>query len=784
MTDGTRASAPPASASSPARRVGDPEITPTVVAEHGLSEHEYALILEILGRVPTFTELGVFSALWSEHCGYKNSRPLLREFPTTAPWVLQGPGENAGVIEIGDGYAVAFKIESHNHPSAVEPYQGAATGVGGILRDVFTMGARPIAVLDSLRFGSLTRPRVRYLFAGVVKGIGDYGNCVGIPNIGGEVFFDDAYEGNPLVNAMAIGLMKTGELIRAEASGPGNPIMAVGARTGRDGIHGATFASEELTAESEARRPQVQVGDPFTEKLLLEASLELIRSGHIVGIQDMGAAGLASSSTEMAARAGTGVDIDTALVPVREPGMTPYEILLSETQERMLVVARAGHEDEVRRILGKWELEAAVIGHVTADGLYRVRENGVVVCEVPGHPLVTGCPTYVRDGREAQEVAFLRAWQGEDRDNSPGATHPKRMLLRLLGSPNIASKRWVYDQYDSTVRTNTVLGPGGDAGVLRIRGTKRGLAATVDCNGRYVYLNPRRGGMIAVAEAARNLVCVGARPRAVTDNLNFGNPLKPEVYYQFRESVLGIAEACRVFETPVVGGNVSFYNESPTGAIYPTPVIGMVGVLEDVEKHVGMGFRDAGDAIILLGENTPELGGSEYLKVAHGLVAGDAPRVDLARERSLQAAMLELADAGLAKSAHDTAEGGLAVCLAESVLADPDRMPGVSVELDDDVPLAALLFGEAQGRIVVSCEAAAAGRVLDIAARHGLPARVIGRVEAPGAPFAMGLGDASFSVPAEALAEVYFGAIPRLMERGSAGAVSTMVDAEHSAAPR
>jgi phosphoribosylformylglycinamidine synthase subunit PurL len=749
----------------PAPRAGDPPITPALVAEHNLSEAEYELILGILGRAPTYTELGVFSALWSEHCGYKNSRPLLREFPTKAPWVLQGPGENAGVIDIGDGYAVAFKIESHNHPSAVEPYQGAATGVGGILRDVFTMGARPIAVLDSLRFGSLTHPRVRYLFAGVVKGIGDYGNCVGVPNIGGEVYFDDAYEGNPLVNAMAIGLMKTDELIRGFASGPGNPLMAVGAKTGRDGIHGATFASEELTAESEARRPQVQVGDPFTEKLLLEASLELIRSGHIVGIQDMGAAGLASSSTEMAARAGTGVDIDTALVPVREPGMTPYEILLSETQERMLVVAKQGHEDDVRRILHKWELDAAVIGHVTDDGLYRVRENGVVVCEVPGEPLVTGCPTYTRDGREAHEVAFLRAWRGEDPASSPGSAHPKRTLLRLLGSPNIASRRWVYEQYDSTVRTNTVVGPGGDAGVLRIRGTNKGIAATVDCNGRYVYLNPRRGGMIAVAEAARNLVCVGARPRAVTDNLNFGNPLKPEVYYQFRESVLGIAEACRHFDTPVVGGNVSFYNESPTGAIYPTPVIGMVGVLDDVTKYVSLGFKDEGDAVLLLGTNTAELGGSEYLKVAHGLVAGDAPRLDLAREKALQDTLLELADARLLKSAHDTAEGGLAVSLAESVLVDEDRTPGVTIELDDDLPVAALLFGEAQGRIVVSCAASDVQRVLASAGDHGVPARVIGRVEEVGAPFSLSIRKGpSFEIAIEDLAEVYYGAIPRLME--------------------
>jgi phosphoribosylformylglycinamidine synthase subunit PurL len=764
-------------------RPGDPPITPELVAEHGLSEEEYQLILDAVGREPTYTELGLFSALWSEHCGYKNSKPLLRQLPTRAPWVLQGPGENAGVIELGDGYAIAFKIESHNHPSAVEPYQGAATGVGGILRDVFTMGARPIAVLDSLRFGPLDRPRVRYLFAGVVKGIGDYGNCVGIPNIGGEVVFDEAYEGNPIVNAMAIGLLKTEELIRAEASGPGNPILAVGARTGRDGIHGATFASEELTAESEERRPQVQVGDPFTEKLLLEASLELIRSGHIVGIQDMGAAGLASSSTEMAARSGTGVDIDVALVPVREEGMTPYEILLSESQERMLVVAKAGHEEEVRRILQRWELEAEVIGRVTDDGLYRVRENGVVVAEVPGAPLVNECPTYVREARESAEVQRLRAWRPEERELHFGnAGDAEEVLLQLLADPSIASKRWVYDQYDTTVRTNTVQPPGGDAGVLRIRGTRRGIAATVDCNGRYVYLNPRRGAMIAVAEAARNLACVGARPRAVTDNLNFGNPLKPEVYFQLRESVLGIKDACEAFDTPVVSGNVSLYNENPAGAIYPTPVIGMVGVLDDVERNVPAGFRAPGDAILLLGTNSAELGASAYLKVVQGRVAGDAPAVDLAAERALQEALLELAGGGLARSAHDCAEGGLAVCLAEAAVADPERPLGIEVELADELPGVPLLFGEAQGRVVLSAVEADVDRVLEIARRHGVPAARIGTVGEPDGRFRIATrGGLRLDLPAPALARAYHDAIPALMERTAA---DTAVDVQHTAAPR
>jgi phosphoribosylformylglycinamidine synthase subunit PurL len=755
-------------AAAPRPRPGDPAITPDLVADHGLSESEYALIVEAIGREPTYTELGVFSALWSEHCGYKNSKPLLRQLPTRAPWVLQGPGENAGVIEIGDGFAIAFKIESHNHPSAVEPYEGAATGVGGILRDVFTMGARPIATLNSLRFGSLQRPRVRYLFAGVVKGIGDYGNCVGIPSIGGEVYFDDAYEGNPIVNAMAIGLMKVDELIRGEASGPGNPIMAVGARTGRDGIHGATFASEELSEETEARRPQVQVGDPFTEKLLLEASLELIRSGHIVGIQDMGAAGLASSSTEMAARSGTGVDIDTALVPVREPDMTPYEILLSESQERMLVVAKAGREDDVIRILQKWELEAAVIGHVTDDGMYRVRENGTIVCEVPGQPLVNECPTYTRDGIESDEVRTLRAWTPAQLDTTHTEQHAGRVLLRLLGSPNIASKRWVYNQYDTTVRTNTVYAPGGDAGVLRIRGTNRGIAASVDCNGRYVYLNPRRGAMIAVAEAARNVVCVGARPRAITNNLNFGNPLKPEVYHQLREAVLGMGDACAAFDTPVTGGNVSLYNENPRGAIYPTPVVGMIGVLENVEHRLTMSFKETGDVVILLGRNTDELGGSEYLKVVHGLVAGDAPAIDLDGERRLQELVLTLNERRVLHSAHDTAEGGLAVCLAECALTGDDRF-GVDIEITDPLPAAALLFGEAQGRIVVSCGPGMVEDIIAAAASASVPAAVIGRVGEHDGTFRLRTaGVAAIDLPVASLHEIYYTAIPRLMERTAA----------------
>jgi phosphoribosylformylglycinamidine synthase len=761
-------------------RPGDPAISSALVAEHGLSEQEYELILGILGREPTFTELGVFSAMWSEHCGYKNSKPLLRQFPTKAPWVLQGPGENAGVIDVGDGLAVAFKIESHNHPSAVEPYQGAATGVGGILRDVFTMGARPIACLNSLRFGELDGPgadRVRYLFAGVVKGIGDYGNCVGIPTVAGEVYFDSAYEGNPLVNAMAIGLMKHDELIKGVAEGVGNPIMAVGSKTGRDGIHGATFASAELSEESEAKRPMVQVGDPFTEKLLLEASLELIRSGHIVGIQDMGAAGLVSSSTEMAARGGTGVDIEITRVPVRETGMTPYEILLSETQERMLVVAKNGREDDVRAILGRWDLDAETIGHVTDTGRYVVRENGAVVVDLPGEPLVEACPTYTREGREDPQVAALRAWDPAEIAEADAAVDPAEALRRLLDAPTIASKRWVYEQYDSTVRTNTVVGPGSDAAVIRLRGTHRAVAATVDCNGRYVHLNPFRGGQIAVAEAARNLVCSGALPRAVTDNLNFGNPLKPEVYHQMSEALRGIAEACRALETPVTGGNVSLYNENPRGAIYPTPTIGMVGIVEDLAHVTTSGFRAEGDDVVLLGRNTAELGGSEYLKTLHGLVAGDAPALDIAAEAALQRALLAAIRAGLVRSAHDPAEGGLAVALAESAFADPSRPFGVQVELRDVLPVSALLFGEAQSRVVVSCAPESTAALLALMAEHGVPAERIGAVGPEGGAFRVTTAHVTVEAPIAELAAIFYDAIPRRMD-GTPEDVETSLESE------
>ncbi|MEX2527175.1 MAG: phosphoribosylformylglycinamidine synthase subunit PurL [Gemmatimonadota bacterium] len=749
---------------SPVSLPGEPAITSQVVADHGLSPEEYDLVLNILGREPSFTELGIFSAMWSEHCGYKNSKRLLRLLPTRAPWVIQGPGENAGVIDVGEGYALAFKIESHNHPSAVEPYQGAATGVGGILRDIFTMGARPIAVLNSLRFGKLDSPRVRYLFSGVVRGIGDYGNCVGIPNIGGEVHFDEGYEGNPIVNAMCLGLMKTDELMTAEAKGVGNPLMTVGARTGRDGIHGATFASEELSEASQDKRPQVQVGDPFTEKLLLEASLELIRSGHIVGIQDMGAAGLTSSASEMAGRSGNGIVLEADRVPVREEGMTPYEILLSESQERMLVVAEAGKEEEVRKILARWELEAEEVGRVTDDGRFRVTWHGETVADIPATPLTDGCPTYEREGVESEDVQALRAT-----DLTPYAQLSgdlSKTFQALLASPNLASKQWIYQQYDSTVRTSTVVPPGGDAGVVRIRGTRRAVAATTDCNGRYCYLDPGMGARIAVAEAARNLVCTGALPTAVTNNLNFGNPLKPPIYFQLREAVLGMAEACALFETPVTGGNVSLFNERDGKAIYPTPVIGMVGVVDDVDHITGHGFQTPGHQILLLGDNGDELGGSEYLYALHGVVAGAPPQVDLLAERRLQHAVLALVQRRLLASAHDCSEGGLATTLAESAVArGAGEGLGVEITLRDPIPAVPLLFGETQGRVVVSCTTDDLDRVHRLARSHGVPIQELGSVTPRAAGFHITTPDAHISMSLDDLEETHFQSLGRIMDR-------------------
>jgi phosphoribosylformylglycinamidine synthase len=744
---------------------GERPVTPEVVREHNLNELEYDRITAMLGRTPTFTEVGVFSALWSEHCSYKHSKRVLRTFPTTGKQVVQGPGENAGVLRLPDGWAVAFKIESHNHPSAVEPYQGAATGVGGILRDVFTMGARPVALLNSLRFGPLDEPRNRYLFAGVVRGVGDYGNCVGVPTLGGEVGFAPGYSGNPLVNAMCVGLLREDDLIRAAATGVGNVLLAVGARTGRDGIHGASFASEELSEESEARRPQVQVGDPFTEKLLLEASLELITSGLIVAIQDMGAAGLTSSSAEMAARGGVGVEIDTGLVPTREPGMTPYEILLSESQERMLVVAEPERVAEVQAVCAKWELGATPIGQVTEDGIFRVRHNGRVVAAIPGQRLVDDCPLYDPDAAEAESAGARRA----ARPLNPPSAGLEDALLVLLDSPNIASKRWVYEQYDSTVLASTVLPPGGDAGVLRVPGTEFGLAVSVDCNSRLVALDPYEGGKAAVAEAARNVACTGARPLGITDCLNFGSPERPEVFFQFREAARGIADACRAFDTPVTGGNVSFYNESPAGAIDPTPTIGMVGLLERVTDRVPSHFAAPGDAILVLGATGGELGGSAYWAELHDFVGGRPARVDLQAERRLQEVLMAAAGRQLLRSAHDCADGGLLVALAEAAIGGPYAPGGMGAALDltgyaAGIPLEGLLYGEDGARAVVSAAPGDVEPLLGLAREHGVPAVRAGRVGEPGGTLELRVDGRVFSWGIGALRQTYFEAIPRRMQ--------------------
>ncbi|MEM6783099.1 MAG: phosphoribosylformylglycinamidine synthase subunit PurL [Bacteroidota bacterium] len=700
-----------------------PPVTIDIAREHGLTDEEYGWILDELGRTPTLVELGIYSVMWSEHCSYKNSIAVLKTLPRDGEALLVGAGEeNAGLVDIGGGLACAFKIESHNHPSAVEPYQGAATGVGGIQRDIFTMGARPIASLNSLRFGSLDNPRVRYLFDGVVRGIGDYGNSFGVPTVAGEVYFDDAYEGNPLVNAMSVGIVKVGETVSAIAEGAGNPVFIVGSSTGRDGIHGATFASEEISEASEAKRPSVQVGDPFTEKLLLEASLEAIRTGALVGMQDMGAAGITCSSCEMSAKGHAGMVLDIERVPQRETGMTPYEIMLSESQERMLVVVHKGREAEIEAVFEKWDLHAVQIGTVTDDGRVVVRWHGQVVADVPAEHLVLGggAPVY---HRETERPAYLDAAHAFDvstiDDVQEDATSA---LLSLLGSPNIASKRWVFEQYDTMVRTNTVVGPGAsDAAVVRIKGSgadgepERALAVKTDCNGRYVHLNPRRGGRIAVAEAARNVVCAGGDPVAITNCLNYGNPYKPEVYWVFKESVGGMGDACRALGTPVTGGNVSFYNENPGGAVFPTPTIGMLGLVEDVERDATQAdFQAEGDAILLLrpaawahdhapDASTPGLGGSEYLGHVHGQTTGDAPHLGLQEEVAVQQAMLGLIRDGFVQSAHDVSDGGLAVCLAESALTSG---LGADVRLAPGARLDAVLFGENQSRIVFTAKGA------------------------------------------------------------------------------
>ena len=747
-----------------------PNVTPELAIDHGLTEEEYEWVLEELGRTPTFVELGIYSVMWSEHCSYKNSLALLKTLPNEGPQLLVAAGEeNAGLVDIGDGMGVAFKIESHNHPSAVEPYQGAATGVGGIHRDIFTMGARPICALNSLRFGSLDNPRVRYLFDGVVRGIGDYGNSFGVPTVAGEVHFDEAYEGNPLVNAMSVGTVKADEVASAVASEPGCDVYVVGSSTGRDGIHGATFASEEISEESEDRRPSVQVGDPFQEKLLLEATLEALAAGVVSGIQDMGAAGLTSSSFEMSASGGGGLELRLDKVPTRETGMTPYEIMLSESQERMLIVCKKGREEELEAVFAKWDLNAVPIGTVTEGDRVRLFWHGEKVGDLRAAHLDagSGAPVYERD---TKQPGYIDAVQSFDVSTLTELAHEDAQdaLIDMLTAPNIASKRWVYEQYDTMVRTNTVVGPGpSDAAVVRIKGTNRGLAVKTDCNGRYVYLNPRRGAQIAVAEAARNVVCAGGEPLAITNCLNFGNPYKPEVYWTFANAIEGMSDACRALGTPVTGGNVSFYNEHPEGAVYPTPTIGMLGLVHDVEQHATTaGFQAAGDVIFLL---TPEawvhrsdLGGSEYLAHVHSQVTGNAPHLDLDEEVAVQGAMRALIQEGLVASAHDVSEGGLAVCLAESAIFSETLGADIDLSVPDGVRLDALLFGEAQSRIVFTTPSRDADAVADVLAGRAVQATRIGAVTDDALTVAAD-DKPIVEVATDALRAQYEGAIPARM---------------------
>ncbi|GAA3344668.1 phosphoribosylformylglycinamidine synthase subunit PurL [Lysinibacillus fusiformis] len=673
----------------------------------GMSDEEFALVEGILERLPNWTETGLFSVMWSEHCSYKNSKPVLRKFPTKGPQVLQGPGEGAGIVDIGDEQAVVFKMESHNHPSAIEPYQGAATGVGGIIRDVFSMGARPIAMLNSLRFGELKSARGKYLFEEVVAGIAGYGNCIGIPTVGGEIQFDPCYEGNPLVNAMCVGLIDHKDIQRGIAAGVGNTVMYVGAKTGRDGIHGATFASEELTEESENQRPAVQVGDPFMEKLLLEACLEVVKSDALVGIQDMGAAGLTSSSAEMASKAGSGVEMNLDLVPQRETGMTAYEMMLSESQERMLLVVKKGREDEIKAIFDKYDLDAVAIGRVTDDKMLRLLHNGQVVAEVPADALAEDAPVY---HKPSAEPAYYAQFQAID-NTEPAVMDYKETLNALLKAPTIASKEWVYDQYDYQVRTSTVVKPGSDAAVIRVRGTNKGLAMTTDCNSRYIYLDPEVGGAIAVAEAARNIVASGGTPLAITDCLNFGNPEKPEIFWQIEKSADGISAACTALNAPVIGGNVSLYNERSGEAVYPTPTIGMVGLIEDLAHVTTQEVKAAGDIVFVIGETTTEFGGSELQKLLNnGVISGKAPAIDLEVEAARQQALLKAIKAGLVQSAHDVAEGGLAVAIAEKTFS----ANGLGVDVTLTGSATTVLFSESQSRFVVTVKEEHAAAFVEI----------------------------------------------------------------------
>ena len=698
-----------------------------LIAQHGLSEDEYLQIVKHLNREPNLTELGVFSVMWSEHCSYKSSRVHLKRLPTQGERVVQGPGENAGAVDIGDGLAAVFKIESHNHPSFIEPFQGAATGVGGILRDIFTMGARPIALLDSLRFGELDLPQNKHLLKGVVSGISSYGNCIGVPTVGGEIAFNDIYSKNPLVNVFCLGIVQKDRLLRGLAQGVGNPVLYIGAKTGRDGIHGATMASDSFDDESDAKRPNVQVGDPFLEKLLLEACLEFLEQDVLVGIQDMGAAGLTSSSCEMASRSGTGIELEITNVPRREPNMTPYEVLLSESQERMLLVAKPGKEDAVIAVCRKWGIDAAVVGKVTDDGMVRVLEDGKVVVEIPAKALAEEGPRYERPATPPQYQDMLQSLMV---DNLPDVKDPQDTLLSLLKSPTIANKGWVYRQYDHMVGSNTLVRPGSDAAVVRIKGTDKALAMTTDGNSRYCLLNPYIGGTLAVAEAARNLVCSGAEPIGVTDCLNFGNPERPDIMWQFVVALEGIADACRTLNVPVVSGNVSFYNETNGLSIYPTPILGMVGLIEPVHLSTTQWFKDTGDQIILLGETREDLGGSEYLKLVHYREQGTPPWLDLEREKALQDCLLRLIRQELVKSAHDCSEGGLAVTLAECCISRPSQPIGATIQLQQQrLRLDALLFGESPSRVVLTVAPDHMEEVLQAAREGGIAASCVGQVE-------------------------------------------------------
>jgi phosphoribosylformylglycinamidine synthase II len=695
-------------------------------ADLGLTAEEYARIVEILEREPSITELYMYSLMWSEHCSYKHSRKALKMFPTTGEFVLQGPGENAGVISVGDGWAVAFKMESHNHPSAIEPYQGAATGVGGIMRDIFTMGARPIASLDSLRFGTLDKARQRYLFEGSVAGIGGYGNCLGVATVGGEVYFEEAYEGNCLINAMTIGLMREEDLTRAVAAGPGNLLLLIGSTTGRDGIGGAsTLASQEFDEKAEDKRPSVQVADPFEEKLLIEACLELLANKLLVALGDLGAAGLTSSASEMADRGGVGLDIDVTKIPAREEAMKPHEFMVSESQERMLAVVTPENLEAAQAICTKWGLRSTVIGTVTDDGRFVVREGEKIVADMPAATLAGDAPIYDPAKERPAYLDEVQAFDPMTLRHPAAAEELQAVLLRVMASPNVCSRRWIWDQYDHQVRLDTLVLPGSDAAVIRIKGTDLAIAVSTDCNGRYCYLDPYVGAQIAFAEAARNVACAGGTPAAITDCLNYGNPEKPEVFWTFFEGVRALSDACRAFGVPVISGNVSFYNESFGKPIYPTPTVGLVGVLTDATKRATSGFKDSGDVIVLVGETEVELGGSEYLKVTHDLVSGRPPALDLALERDVQLAVIDAIGAGLVKSAHDCSEGGIAVTLAESCIIGGI---GATLALDDGLQPAASLFSETQSRIVVTVAPGDTDALTDLLLAHDVPYSVIGEV--------------------------------------------------------